>query len=73
MDYNPTQCFACERKFPKDMSCEAFLEGIPEIMTSQGGDHRLPLPGDGGKLFMLADAEDAEEQFGFWDQVYGAK
>jgi hypothetical protein len=72
MDYNPSQCWACERKFKNSLACEAFPGGIPEAMTSQGGDHRLPLIGDSGKLFMIADAEDAEEQFGFWRQVYGS-
>jgi hypothetical protein len=40
-------------------------------MLYEGGDHRVPLAGDNGRPFMLADAPDAEQEFGFWAQVYG--
>jgi hypothetical protein len=40
-------------------------------MLYEGGDHRVPLAGDNGRQFMLADAPDAEQEFGFWAQVYG--
>lgn len=71
-EFTPSQCRACERKLTA-RTCEAFPEGIPDLMLFGGGDHRLPLPGDQNKQFLLADADDAEAEFGYWQQVYGAK
>jgi hypothetical protein len=71
VEYVPSQCYACERKLGESLRCEAYPDGIPEDMLTGGGDHRLPRAGDNGKQFLLADAPDAEQEFGFWAQVYG--
>ncbi len=70
-DYNPSQCYACERKDKQGLTCEAFPDGIPDLMLLHGGDHRIPLLGDGGKQFMIGDFEEAEQNFEYWQQVFG--
>ena len=70
-DFNPSMCYACERKATDALTCEAFPGGIPELMLLHGGDHRVPLLGDHGKLFMIGDFEEAEQNFQDWQQVFG--
>jgi hypothetical protein len=38
---------------------------------SLGGDHRDPLPGDGGIRFELKEGPEAAEAFATWKQVFG--
>jgi hypothetical protein len=73
-DFTPSQCRACERRITARV-CEAFpgSPGIPDLMLFGGGDHRVPLSGDHGKQFLLSAADDAEQEFTDWQQVYGAK
>lgn len=71
MDFTPSQCRACKRK-TGPTTCEAYPGRIPDVMLFGGGDHREPRVGDHGKLFEQASGEKAAEEFGFWEQVYGA-
>jgi hypothetical protein len=72
MDFTPSQCRACKRKQPEKLACEAYPAGIPDAMLFGGGDHRQPRPGDGGRTFLLAPGPEAAQEFGYWEQVYGA-
>lgn len=68
----PVQCHACthyRRKAPG--TCDAFPGGIPAAVLSYGADHRLPVAGDHGVRFELADTDDARQAFADWQLVFG--
>ena len=46
-----TVCFGCRhlRKYP---TCDAFPDGIPEIVRRGASDHKEALEGDGGLRFL---------------------
>lgn len=50
------QCDACARLRPKTdlddpMTCDAFPDGIPDVIWNNQADHRRPFDGDGGIRF----------------------
>lgn len=56
-------CVHCQR-FEEGMRgvpfrCEAYPDGIPEAIISQGADHRNPQPGDHGIRFLMKPGEEA--------------
>lgn len=47
----PTQCISCRHQSDgPDLTCSAFPDGIPEIITLNGFDHRRPFVGPDGVL-----------------------
>lgn len=57
-------CIACSRRdedvdtgYGQPPVCEAFPDGIPTEIWFGGADHREPFPGDGGRRFLLNEAE----------------
>jgi hypothetical protein len=36
-----------------------------------GGDHRRPLPDDGGLRFVQAEGQRAATAFAFWERTFG--
>ena len=68
----PSQCPACRRKRPTDApTCDAFPGGIPDVMLTGGGDHRVGLANDNGVRFEQRDTEQAREAFADWQSVFG--
>lgn len=54
MRYTPNLCRSCARLNQDDggATCEAFPRGIPDEIRVHGGDHREPVPGDSGKVYV---------------------
>lgn len=53
-------CYQCKRLFPAVkgsdvLRCEAFPDGIPAAIQLNEIDHRKPIAGDGGLLFVPRD------------------
>lgn len=76
----PMQCFACTRLHAshdpdtgtqRAGTCQAFPGGIPRVMAL-GGDHRRPLPDDGGLRFVQAEGQQAATAFTFWQHTFEA-
>ena len=38
-------CYNCLWKHPGELTCEAFPEGIPDIVLMEGNEHKEKLPG----------------------------
>ena len=53
-------CVSCERK-SRGSVCDAYPDGIPEVILNGQVDHKTPHPGDGG-LTYLAAAPQPEER-----------
>lgn len=65
----PSQCNACARLRPGGRACDAFPDGIPQVMLTQLGDHRTSLPGDRGLRFEQAPGTPAGEAFDLWMRI----
>jgi len=52
------QCICCSH-YRRLLTCDAFPDGIPEVIHDDRFDHRNPYPGDHGIRFR-AKEEDAE-------------
>lgn len=78
----PLQCFSCARLdrslgdipltgLPRVERCQAFPNGIPDVMK-EGGDHRQPIGGEvDGLLFKLSSVKEQAEFFPYWERVFG--
>jgi len=66
----PIQCLACSRLQRTKSTCDAFPDGIPTSILS-GADHRVSVPGDGGKLFLLRNDAKGKRAFADWQLVFG--
>lgn len=61
-----SQCDACSRfrsafsvtPFADDSFCEAFPDGIPDLVYGNGVDHRRPVDGDHGIRFDLKPGDE---------------
>ncbi len=68
----PILCLSCRRRqFDDDCApgpkvCEAFPNGIPKSILWNEVDHREPVPGDHGLMFVLNP--DETDMFGAWEQ-----
>jgi len=44
----PPLCLSCVHRHEDARYCDAFPEGIPQVIIRNGHDHREPYPGDRG-------------------------
>jgi hypothetical protein len=49
-----SQCVFCAHKHASAGTCDAYPEGIPDVMLLNQHDHRLPFEGDRGIQFREA-------------------
>ncbi|NUQ00208.1 MAG: hypothetical protein HUU35_10175 [Armatimonadetes bacterium] len=66
----PVLCDICRHYRQGTGGCDAFPEGIPQVMFDARHDHRLPYPGDGGIQFEV-EPELGEEAVADVDFIYG--
>jgi len=52
-------CVVCTR-YQKHLTCQAFPQGIPDVIAWEFFDHRNPHLGDGGLLFVSDNSEAAK-------------
>ncbi len=46
-------CYYCRRFHADHFGCEAFPQGVPDLIMFGDADHRKPFPGDNGLRFAL--------------------
>lgn len=63
----PVLCRGCAR-LRDNSECEAFPQGIPDSILYDGADHRTPIRGDGGIVF-LQDPDKIDE-FEDWSRTF---
>lgn len=63
-------CLRCSRLHPLDdgppgtpETCDAYPQGIPEMIWRHGYNHQLPYEGDGGVRFELKDGAELPEHY----------
>jgi len=52
-------CVSCERK-SRGPICEAYPDGIPEVILNGKVDHKTPYPGDGGLTYVRVTPQPEE-------------
>ncbi|MGA9139687.1 MAG: hypothetical protein WBZ29_05655 [Methanocella sp.] len=58
IDIPAPMCMFCRHLKYGSTRCEAFPEGIPDVILFGSHDHRLPYEGDHGILFELKPGEE---------------
>lgn len=61
--YSPT-CASCARLEYATRSCAAFPAGIPRDIWAGAHDHRTPVAGDGGLLYVPLRSDDSSLERG---------
>ena len=64
-------CIFCQHFDPTSWSCEAFPEGIPDVVKIDGNDHKNPLPGDHGIQLKAKDNDEARAATTCWNREDG--
>ena len=60
-------CAFCKHRHERDFrkrvpSCDAFPDGVPDVIYFECGDHRKPFAGDNGIRFERREELDADEE-----------
>jgi hypothetical protein len=58
-------CFSCKHFHQGIGTCDAFPDGVPDLIF-YGGDHHEPVEGDHGIQYERSPGPDAAELFKLW-------
>lgn len=57
-EMSPIMCMKCARLAEAGFVCEAFPDGIPDLIVFGHFDHRSQFPGDNGLTFVPLDSNE---------------